>query len=114
MTVFASDANAQHSATVTIVASVTPGISGYNWHRSTTVGGVYTKITLTPLAPLSFTDTTVQAGQTYFYKASAVCPTGGCSGGATGESVLSAASGPAIIPTDRPEAPNAPVVTSVQ
>lgn len=67
-------ANAQsapHSITLSWVAPSPIGgsgtIAGYNVYRSTTTGGPYTKLTSTPVTPLSYSDTTGAAGTTYFY-----------------------------------------------
>lgn len=67
----------QHSATLTWVASTDAGeagFQGYNVYRSE-VGGTETTPALngaTPLNALTFTDTTVVAGKTYFYVVTAV------------------------------------------
>jgi fibronectin type 3 domain-containing protein len=47
-------------------------VVGYNVYRSTTSGGPYTLITSTPVAGVTYTDTAVQAGVTYFYVVTAV------------------------------------------
>lgn len=44
----------------------------YNVYRATTPSGPYTKLTSTPVTTTSYTDTTVQSGQTYYYVATAV------------------------------------------
>jgi fibronectin type 3 domain-containing protein len=53
-------------------ASVSPNVTGYNLYRSATTGGPYLKITAAPVASLTYLDTTVASGQTYFYAATAV------------------------------------------
>jgi len=60
-----------HSATLSWTAS-TSTVVGYNVYRSTTSGGPYTLITSGPVAGITFTDTSVQAGATYFYVVTAV------------------------------------------
>jgi len=60
-----------HSVTLTWTAS-TSTVSGYNVYRSTVSGGPYTKLNSTLVAATTYTDTTVQSGQTYFYVATAV------------------------------------------
>ena len=40
---------------------------GYYAYVSVQSGGPYTKINSTPVAATSYTDTTVQAGQTYYF-----------------------------------------------
>jgi hypothetical protein len=52
-------------------------VEGYNVYRGTTSGGPYSsKLTSSPVAALTFTDTTVQAGQTYYYVVTAVSSSG--------------------------------------
>ena len=60
-----------HSVALTWTAS-TSSVVGYNVYRSTTSGGPYTLITGSPVSGTTFTDTTVQAGVTYFYVVTAV------------------------------------------
>lgn len=47
-------------------------VSGYNIYRSSTSGGPYTRLNSALLPGTSFTDSNVQAGQTYFYVTTAV------------------------------------------
>src|SRR2546426_6453439 len=47
-------------------------VVGYNVYRATQAGGPYTKLNSSPVGPTSYTDSTVQAGQTYFYVVTAV------------------------------------------
>jgi Abnormal spindle-like microcephaly-assoc'd, ASPM-SPD-2-Hydin len=55
----------------------TSSVIGYNVYRGTTSGGPYSsKLTSSPVAELTFTDTTVQAGQTYYYVVTAVNASG--------------------------------------
>lgn len=67
------------TGTATVSHSVslawTPSIStvvGYNAYSSKVSGGPYTKLTSSPTPAMTYTDTTVQAGQTYFYVVTAV------------------------------------------
>jgi hypothetical protein len=64
-----------HSVALTWTSSVSL-VSGYNAYRSTVSGGPYTKLNSTPVAPTTYTDTAVQAGQTYFYVATSVDSSG--------------------------------------
>jgi HYDIN/CFA65/VesB-like, Ig-like domain len=60
-----------HSVSLALV----PGgsnIVGYNLYRGTVSGGPYEKLTPSLNANASFTDTNVQAGQTYYYVATSV------------------------------------------
>jgi HYDIN/CFA65/VesB-like, Ig-like domain/Cep192 domain 4/Immunoglobulin domain/Immunoglobulin I-set domain len=55
-----------HTVTLSWTAS-TSRVSGYNVYRSTVSGGPYTKVNTSVIAATTYDDTTVQAGQTYFY-----------------------------------------------
>ena len=56
-----------HSATLSWTASTSSGVAGYNVYRSTTSGGPYTKMNPSPIAIVTYTDTAVSAGLTYYY-----------------------------------------------
>jgi hypothetical protein len=60
-----------HSATLTWTAS-TSTVSGYNVYRSSVSGGPYTIINSSLVTTTQYTDSTVQAGQTYYYVVAAV------------------------------------------
>lgn len=62
----------QHSVTLSWAASSSTGLVGYNVYRSTISGGPYARITSGPDASLSYTDSAVSAGQSYFYVVTAV------------------------------------------
>ena len=47
-------------------------VAGYNIYRGTQSGGPYTQLNSSPLSVTAYTDSTVQAGQAYFYVATAV------------------------------------------
>jgi fibronectin type 3 domain-containing protein len=47
-------------------------VIGYNTYSSTQSGGPYTKMTSTPVAGTSYTDTAVQAGKTYYFVVTSV------------------------------------------
>jgi hypothetical protein len=53
-------------------ASTSSGVVGYNVYRATISGGPYTKINPSLVANTTFTDTTVQAAQTYYYVVTAI------------------------------------------
>jgi hypothetical protein len=61
-----------HGATLNWVASTSSGVIGYNIYRSTTSGGPYTKVNSTPTSGTHYTDSGVQAGQTYYYVTTSV------------------------------------------
>ncbi|HEX5412863.1 MAG TPA: IPT/TIG domain-containing protein [Terriglobia bacterium] len=52
--------------------SSSTGASGYNVYRSSTSGGPYARLNSNLVSGTSFSDTKVQAGQTYFYVTTAV------------------------------------------
>jgi len=64
-----------HSVTLGWTAS-TSTVSGYNIYRSSVSGGPYTKLNLSVVALTTYTDSTVQSGQTYFYVVTSVDSTG--------------------------------------
>jgi two-component sensor histidine kinase len=62
-----------HDVILTWAASTTPGVVGYDVYRGTTSGGPYpTQLNSTPINGTTYTDATVQAGQTYYYVVTAV------------------------------------------
>ena len=65
----------QHTVSLTWVAS-TSTVSGYNVYRSTTSGSGYVKINTSLVSGLTFTDSSVLSGTTYFYVATAVDSSG--------------------------------------
>ncbi len=65
----------QHSVALTWNAS-TSTVSGYNVYRSTVSGSGYTKINSSLVAVLTYSDSTVQSGTTYFYVTTAVDSSG--------------------------------------
>jgi hypothetical protein len=61
------------SVALSWTASTTPDVIGYNLYRGATSGGPYpTKLNVSPITGTSFTDNTVEAGETYYYVATAV------------------------------------------
>jgi hypothetical protein len=62
----------QHTVTLTWVASTSPNITGYDVYRGDASGGPYTKLDSSPVTGTAYTDTTVEAGQTYYYVTTAV------------------------------------------
>jgi hypothetical protein len=64
-----------HSVTVTWTASTSP-VSGYNVYRSSVSGGPYNKVNSSLVAATTYTDTTVQATQTYYYVVTSVDASG--------------------------------------
>jgi hypothetical protein len=68
---FTATAVQAHSATLTWTAS-TSAVSGYNVYRGTVSGGPYTLVNTSLIAVETFTDTSVVAGETYYYVTTAV------------------------------------------
>jgi hypothetical protein len=66
---------ANHSVTLSWVAS-TSTVSGYNIYRSTTNGSGYAKVNSSLVSGVSYTDTGVQSGTTYYYVVTAVNSSG--------------------------------------
>jgi hypothetical protein len=64
-------AQVNHSVTLSWTPSI-PAVTGYYSYSSTKSGGPYTKLSATPVATTTYTDSTVQGGQTYFYVVTAV------------------------------------------
>jgi hypothetical protein len=56
-----------HSASLTWTASVSTDVVGYNIYRSVVSGGPYSALDTAPVSADAYQDSTVQAGQTYFY-----------------------------------------------
>src|SRR5262249_3592786 len=65
----------QHSIALTWGAS-TSAIAGYNVYRSTVSGGTSSRLNSTLVLGVSFSDTSVQSGQTYYYTATSVNASG--------------------------------------
>jgi fibronectin type 3 domain-containing protein len=53
-------------------ASTSTSITGYNVYRGTVSGGPYSKINSALDTSMSYSDSTVQSGQTYYYVTTAV------------------------------------------
>lgn len=68
---FTAAAGQAHSATASWTASSSV-VAGYNVYRGTVSGGPYTKLNSSLIMVLTYTDSTVQATQTYYYVATAV------------------------------------------
>jgi fibronectin type 3 domain-containing protein len=61
----------QHSVNLFWDAS-SSSVSGYNVYRGGQSGGPYSKINATPVAGTTYTDSSIQAGQTYYYVTTSV------------------------------------------
>ena len=61
-----------HSVSLSWTASTSSNVTGYNVYRGTQSNGPYTKLTSSLVAATTFADLAVQAGQTYYYVATAV------------------------------------------
>ncbi len=69
-----------YNVTLTWLPSTSIGVTGYNIYRRTSPTGAATKLNASPLLLMLFTDTQVQAGQTYYYSATSVNASGAESG----------------------------------
>lgn len=67
--------SAPHSVTLSWIPS-TSSVSGYDIYRGTQKGGPYTKITSSLVSGITYNDTNVQSGLTYYYVATAVDSSG--------------------------------------
>jgi len=65
-------ATINYSVSLAWTASTSPNIAGYNVYRSTTSGGPYTQLNSSLVTTFPFIDSTVTAGQIYYYVATAV------------------------------------------
>ncbi len=83
----AADSTKSASATVTVSAPIqhtvnlswtdsSTGIAGYRVYRGGQPGGPYTLLNSTLLSTISYSDSTVQSGQAYYYVTTAVSTTG--------------------------------------
>jgi hypothetical protein len=63
---------AGHSVTLTWTASGSSGVTGYNVYRSQTSGGPYIQVNTSLVSATSYLDSSVTAGQTYYYVVTAV------------------------------------------
>lgn len=64
---------AAHSVTLSWTEG-SPAVRGYNTYRSNDSGVSYKKLNSAPITTTSYTDSTVQGGQTYFYAATSLNP----------------------------------------
>ena len=67
-----SGANIQHTVDLSWNASTSTSITGYNVYRGALSGGPYSKINFALATSMSYSDSTVQSGQTYYYATTAV------------------------------------------
>jgi fibronectin type 3 domain-containing protein len=69
-------AAAAYSAVLNWTASTSSDVTGYNVYRSTTSGGGYVKLNSSLVTVLTYTDSTVVDGQTYYYVTTSVDSSG--------------------------------------
>jgi hypothetical protein len=69
---FTATALQAHSATLSWTASTSSAVSGYEVYRGSVSGGPYTLVNTSLVTLLTFTDSAVQSGATYFYVTTAV------------------------------------------
>jgi hypothetical protein len=70
-----------HYATLSWTGSTSTGVAGYNVYRATSASatlsnGLYTKVNSTPVVGITYIDSTVTAGQIYYYATTTVSTTG--------------------------------------
>ena len=66
-----------HYVVLSWAASTTSGVTGCNIYRGTTSGGPYsTKLNSSPVSGTTYTDDTVQVGETYYYVVTAIASDG--------------------------------------
>jgi hypothetical protein len=64
------------SVSLSWTASTSTGVVGYYVYRGTASGGPYTQLNSSPVDATTYTDTTVEAGETYYYVTTAVTSQG--------------------------------------
>jgi fibronectin type 3 domain-containing protein len=64
-----------HSVSLTWTGSRSTGVIGYDVYRGVVSGGPYTRLNASLVPETSYTDTTVDAGHTYYYVTTAVTST---------------------------------------
>ena len=77
---FTATPQQSHTVALSWTASTTTTVTGYNVYRSTTNGTGYAKINSSLVTVLTYTDSTVLNGATYYYVTTAVDSTGAESG----------------------------------
>lgn len=77
---FTATPQPSHTVALSWTASTTATVTGYNVYRSTTNGSGYAKINSSLVTVLTYTDSTVLNGATYYYVTTAVDSTGAESG----------------------------------
>jgi hypothetical protein len=77
---FTATAQQTHTVALAWTASTTTTVTGYNVYRSIVSGSGYVKINSSLVSVLTYTDTSVQNGATYYYVTTAVDSTGTESG----------------------------------
>jgi len=70
----------QHTVGLSWNASTSSSVAGYNVYRATSSTGTYSRINLALNPSMNYSDSTVQAGQTYYYATTAVDSSGSESG----------------------------------
>jgi hypothetical protein len=61
-----------HSVILSWNASTSSNLKGYAVYRAETAGGAFTKLTVSPVAATTYTDSTVASGRTYYYVTTSV------------------------------------------
>lgn len=67
-----TNTSAQHTVSLSWTASVSSNVVGNNVYRASAAGGPFTKLNSSLVATTNYVDSTVQAGQIYYYVVTAV------------------------------------------
>ena len=81
-----------NSVSLSWTASTSSGVAGYNVYRGATAAGPFAKVNSTVVAGTTYTDITVQPGQTYYYVLTAV-------DGSNNQSPFSAPAAQSVVPS---------------
>ena len=65
-------ANSSHAASLNWMATTSTNVAGYNVYRGAKAGGPYAKLNSSLVVGISYLDSAVLAGQTYYYVTTAV------------------------------------------
>jgi hypothetical protein len=69
---FTASPQAVHLVSLSWTGSPTATVAGYNVYRSTVSGSLFARVNAAPVSGLTYTDSTVQNGVTYYFVATAV------------------------------------------
>ena len=102
------------SGAVSLSWTAVPGATGYDVSRATASAGPFTKLTSTPQAAVTYRDTSVAAGSTYWYQVAAVNAAGSGPASAAISASVPAAPPSTVTVTVAPAASTIDACTAVQ